>query len=94
MATSQTGQEINRFPDRHHDPEIQLHPSLLARGASDFFQPVGHVRLGLEIKLHVRVDGKGIKALPADSFPLAIIFDRATVDAEPIGFAHGAFNLS
>jgi hypothetical protein len=84
--------EVDGFTDRHGRPEIQAYPPMVARGAGDFFEPVGDIRLGAQVELHVGVNREAIEALLADPPPLAVWLHKSVIDAK-VGFlTNGTFD--
>ena len=54
---------------------------MLAGSTGNLFEPVGNIRLGALVELHVRVDGKAISTFHADAPPFSIRLHEAAVDA-------------
>lgn len=89
MSASFTCDEIEGLSHRHHDSEIQIHAALVALGARNAFHKNGDVRLGPLIKLHVRMNRKGIAALQTYTLPIAIGLHTPAVDPKSVCFTNG-----
>lgn len=86
--TVRAGDKIHRLPNREHRPKIQRNSPVLARGTGNFLEPIGNIRLSLQIKIHVGVDRKSIKTIPAYSFPFTIFRDTPAIDPKAILFTN------
>ncbi len=89
-----TGHKIKRLPHGHDNAKIKRDPPIAAQGTGNFSEPVFHVRLGLEIKLHIRVDRKVIIAVQADALPFPVVLHGSAINAKPTLFAYGAFCMA
>ena len=65
---------------------------MVAGCAGNRLQVKWHVRLCPEIKLHISMDGKGIKAFLADATPVTIGSHEPFVDGKAGLFADGALD--
>lgn len=92
VFAGRAGDEINRFPDRHHDPEVQRHSAMSTGRAEHLFESVGDIRLGSEIKLHVGMNWKTVPTFRAHPSPFAVRLHGAVIDREAALFAHRAAN--
>jgi hypothetical protein len=50
--------------------------------ARDLFQAIRNVRLGAQIKLHIRVDGKAVVAFFADATPFTIRLRKPLINSK------------
>jgi hypothetical protein len=67
---------------------------MIAGGAGDLSEPIGYVGLGAEIELHVRVDGKAVKAFLTNAPPFAVRLHESLIDAEAGLLADGTFRVA
>lgn len=88
--TMETGHEIAGLPHGHGDAKVERDPALMAMGTHNVFESIGNVRLGLEIKLHIRIDRKVIMAVQTQCFPVPVVSDGSAVNGKPTLFANGA----
>lgn len=63
---------------------------MVTGGAGNLFQPVGHVRLRAQIKLHVGMDRKSVVAFLADASPFTVGPLDSFIDSEAGLFTNGA----
>jgi hypothetical protein len=75
-----TGHKIVGFSHRHRRPKIKVDPLVIAGGTRDFLQSKRHIRLCLEIEIHIGVDWESIKTLFADPSPFPIASHEAFID--------------
>ena len=90
MAARPAGDEVKRLAHRQDDPKIQLHPTALACRARDRLHQIRDIGLRALVEFHVGIDRKGIAALRACTFPVAVGLHAATINAEPTGLADRA----
>src|SRR6476646_1145447 len=90
--TTTARDEIDRFAYRHRRPEVQAHASVSTGRTGDFLQAIGHIRLGAEVKFHVRIEGKAVKAFLTHAPPFAVRLHEPLIDAEAGALADGAFH--
>ena len=90
MPTGPTAHKIVGFSNREHDPELQVDASSVALWARDGLHRVGHIRLGSEIELHIRVDGEIVTAFPAHASAFTVALEGAGIYDKLAGLADGA----
>ncbi len=88
------GHKIKRLPHGHDNAKVKRDPPMAVQGTGNCSEPVLHVRLGLEIKLHIRVDRKVIRAVQADALPFPVVLHGSAINAKPTLFAYGAFCMA
>ncbi len=94
MLAALAGHEIKRLPHGHDNAKVKRDPPITAKGTGNFSEPVFHVRLGSEIKLHVRIDRKVIIAIQTNTLPFPVVLHGSAVNAKPTLFAYGAFDVA
>ena len=92
--TPATGDEIDRFTHRHRRAKIQAHAPVIACRTGNFSEPIGDIGLGTEVKLHVGIDRKTVKAFLTHGPPLAVRLDEPLVDSKAGLLADRAFRLA
>jgi len=93
LATA-AGHKVNGFPDGHGRAKVQAHTAVITDGAGDVLEAIGHVGLRAEIKLHIGIDRKAVKALLTDTPPFAVRLHEPLIDAEAGLLADGALYVA
>lgn len=65
---------------------------MIACCAGNFLEPERHIRLCPDIKLHIGIDREGVKALLADTSPIAVSSHKPFIDGKTRLFADGAWD--
>mgnify|MGYP007034351200 CR=1 FL=1 len=76
------GQKIDRFADGHGGAKIEAYALEIAGRTRHLLKPVGDIRLGAQVELHVRVNGEAIEAFFTDPAPFAIRLRKSLIDSK------------